>query len=147
MPEARRACAAHSDRDPEAHWRTTGLSGSRVDACAVSSAIGMWRTPPGIRPASHSCGSRTSTIWTSPASKRRRASSAVSSMSLTLTRRSLGRLLEHEPPGEAVQLLGAARQLLGGGDDLLRRGDGLVAGRRDLLGGGRGLLGDGGDLA
>src|SRR4051794_9698691 len=117
-------------------------------AWPVRAPSGMWRTSsPGIRLVSHSWSSRTSTSWTSPAARRRRTSSGEISIAVSVTGRSLGLLPDHEPPGQAVKLLGAARQLLGGGDDLLRRGDGLVRRRRDLLGGGAGLLGDRRDLA
>src|SRR3954469_434708 len=66
-PDARNACIAIAERTPSRHWNTIGRS-LGTDSARDASRSSSMCVAPGIRPASHSYGSRTSIRSTSPVS-------------------------------------------------------------------------------
>src|SRR4051794_27342428 len=67
QPDARNACIAIAERTPSRQWNTIGRSDGTSSAREASRSSSMW-VEPGMRPASHSYGSRTSISRTSPLS-------------------------------------------------------------------------------
>src|SRR3954451_11955873 len=78
QPDARNACIAIAERTPSRQWKTTGRSVGTSVARDASRSSSMC-VAPGIRPASHSYGSRTSTSTTSPCSIASRTWAGVNS--------------------------------------------------------------------
>src|SRR3954447_7409930 len=77
-PDARNACMAIAERTPSLQWKTTGLSVGTSSARDARRSSSMC-VAPGIRPASHSYDSRTSTSTTSPCVNASRTWAGVSS--------------------------------------------------------------------
>src|SRR5215207_2737968 len=72
-----------ADRLPMRHWKITRVSRGMVSAWEARCSSCTWRAP-GIRPASHSCGSRTSTSTASPLRSSASASCTLISISGSL---------------------------------------------------------------
>src|SRR3954454_12246681 len=77
-PDERNACMAIAERIPSLQWKTTGLSVGTSSARDARRSSSMC-VAPGIRPASHSYDSRTSTSTTSPWMTASRTCAGVSS--------------------------------------------------------------------